>query len=129
METCVTPIVEAVFTEWYTTVARWDAPGATTEFTCALCVNSSYRAALGLAEWPHDVTHELVAKLADVAVGVGELLVASQVTIDDIILSAVITHAADVQDVLAECIEPRLAHYLRREAATIDSEFGLLAES
>jgi hypothetical protein len=129
MRAHVTTIVETVFTEWYSTAARWDAPGATTEFVCVHCVGSRYSIELGLAEWPHDVTHQLVATLADITRGVGELFGEPDVTLDDIVLAAVRAHAADVHDVLVECVEPRLNAYLRREAASIDSEFGLLAES
>lgn len=125
----VTEIVETLFTEWYTTAARWEAPGATTVLTCAQCTGSPYALELGLAEWPHDVTHELVVRLADIALGVGELLGEAGLTIDQLVASAVRDRAADVRDVLIECVEPRLDAYLRREAASIDSEFGLLAES
>lgn len=129
MSVHVTSIVETVFTEWYTTAARWEAPGSMTEFSCTACTASHFRAELGLAEWPHDVTHELLARLTDVSFGVGDLVDDAGVSIDELVLTVVRAHAGDVRDVLVECVEPRLDAYLSQAMDSIDSEFGLLTES
>ena len=129
MRACVATMVATVFTEWYSTAARWEPPGVTAEFICPQCVGSPFAAELGLAEWPHSLTHELVTNLAVIAQGVGELLGVDGPAVDQLVISSIRAHAADAGDVLTECVEPRLNAYLYREAASFDREFGMLAGS
>ena len=119
MTTPIAHHVNEILVEWYSNVSRWQPPGHTSNSTCALCTSSPFSAALGLAGWPHDVTHPLVVRLTDAVEGMREL---------EAILRALDRHRSDVHDVLEQCVTERFTRYLRGEAQLAVNEFEKTGE-
>ena len=123
--------IEGLVTAWYTEVARWEAPGGALDNDCVLCVTSEVPDLLGLREWPHSATHSLVVDLTSAAGQAQRLLaeVGHQTSVHrvhDLFRASLATHAEDVNDVLAECLEPRLGRYLAQQAEIGVHELELL---
>lgn len=113
---------------WYTVVSEWEPPGEGFSGICEECLESALACTIDIAAWPHDVIHLLVQSLrsaiadveysyreenawdADAAPEVARLAVRSTLA----------RHAADIEDVLDQCLSERLQTYLtdQVEAAT-----------
>lgn len=105
---------------WYTVVSEWEPPGEGISGVCAECLESALACTIDIAAWPHDVIHLLVQSLrsaiadvedsyreehpwdADGAPEVARLAVKGTLA----------RHAADIEDVLDQCLSERLQAYL-----------------
>ena len=106
---------------WYTIVAEWEPPGEGFTGICDDCVESALACRVDLAAWPHDVIHVLVESLRTVIAdvndsfaeeGVGDAALARSVVSDTLS-----RHAADINDVLEQCLSERLQTYLTSQVA------------
>lgn len=123
--------IDGLVTAWYSEVARWEAPGGAISNDCVLCVTSEVPDLLGLREWPHSATHSLVVDLTSAAAQAQSLLAevgheSSVQQARELFHACLTMHTADVNDVLIECLEPRLDHYLAQQAISGVHELELL---
>jgi hypothetical protein len=131
MSGLVTEFIEAILVDWYRTAAAWAPPGNLTSRGCELCGVSPLPARLGLAEWPHDVTHPLVRDLTEAEQSLGQMLedAGQPVTVElaaGWMRTTVDSHAGDIRDILRQCVEPRFDEYVRQQAGRAVKLFDLL---
>ena len=123
---CVVPehlasFIDGLVTAWYSEVARWQPPGGALGNDCVLCVTSEVPDLLRLREWPHSATHSLVVDLVSAAGQAASLLteVGHQTSVPEaheLFRACIAAHAADVNDVLLQCVEPRFSRYVAEQA-------------
>ena len=102
---------------WYTIVAEWEPPGDGSTGVCLDCTRSALGCRVDVAAWPHDLIHLLVESLNTVIADV-------QTSYDEegeagdseraraAVAEAVERYAADIEDVLVQCLSERLQSYL-----------------
>ncbi|MFM9876346.1 MAG: hypothetical protein ACKVOG_00650 [Rhodoglobus sp.] len=121
-------LLGTVLCQWYQSAAAWVPPGVLSSYTCDTCSTSLAADAIDFSAWPHDLMHELATSLGTMARQISESWAADECSdgYDDegrmrcvvaLLRSAVIEHRDDMLDVLEECVEPTLTHYLETEAA------------
>ena len=106
--------VDEVLVDWYSSVARWNAPGRAGDSMCKLCVQSPFASQLGLSAWPHDVTHPLVQRLTGTMATPTDL---------EAMQHALDRRHSDILDVLEHCVSDQLARYLRAQTELVVVEF------
>ena len=102
---------------WYTVVAEWEPPGEGFTGICRDCTESALACRIDVAAWPHDVIHLLVESLntvvADVQASYDEEGRTGDLTLARAAVSESLgRHAADIEDVLVQCLSERLQSYL-----------------
>jgi hypothetical protein len=108
---------------WYTIVSEWEPPGEGFDGICAECAESALACSIDIAAWPHDVIHLLVVSLrsaiADVRDSYCEECSWDAAAAPEVARRAVADtlerHAADIVDVLEQCLSERLQDYLTRQ--------------
>ena len=135
-------LLGAVLSGWYRSVAEWAPPGRLSAHLCETCPSSLLAQAIDIAEWPHELIHELAGSLdttlsqitesiAEDAVaegGVANLAVAIDARLTQclraFVLASVVEHSVDIVDVLGECVEPRLADYVHDQTERALRDFA-----
>ena len=102
---------------WYTIVAEWEPPGDGFTGICLECTRSALACRIDVAAWPHDVIHVLVETLNTVIADVQASYDEEGRTGDALLARAAVSealalHAADIEDVLEQCLSDRLQAYL-----------------
>jgi len=105
---------------WYTIVSEWEPPGEGFTGICATCAQSALACRIDVAVWPHDVIHKLVEALITVIDDVqtsyyeeSEDGAAADPQYGRRAVSGILErYAADIEDVLEQCLSERLQTYL-----------------
>lgn len=129
--------VSAKLYAWYTIVSAWEPPGTGFEGICAECAESALACAIDIFAWPHDVIHTLVESLrsaiADVQDSYREECQWDADSAPEVARRAVadtlVRYAADIEDVLEQCLSERLQAYLTLEADLAEWELRRPAAS
>ena len=149
MNPTLSSFVETLLTDWYSTAARWSAPGNSSPVGCAQCEVSPFRRLPGLAEWPHDVIHPLVASLEGAVLEVqrsleeldAELALAGAIEPDPerravyarhalkLVYATAMLNVEDILDVLENCVGPAIEEYVARELRAGLLDFEQTADS
>ncbi|MGX5682083.1 hypothetical protein [Schumannella luteola] len=82
-----------------------------------------------MADWPHDLIHQLASTLDSLTLQVFDSLTVSRSFEDvcDYIASRVRANADDLRDVLAECVDPRVEAWAASEVERGLSRVDLLS--
>ncbi len=116
-------LLGSVLCGWYESVAEWRPPGRLGATTCVTCRSSMLASKFDVAQWPHDLMHQLAIDLDTAAVAINESLAEergrgrraardSPSVADEFSL-----HLGDIADVLAECVAPRLDEWISAEVS------------
>jgi len=113
---------------WYTIVSAWEPPGEGFEGICATCAQSALACRIDVAAWPHDVIHQLVEALIAVIDDVqashdeeSEDSAAADPLFGRRAVSGILErYAADIEDVLEQCLSERLQTYLTDQVDSDD---------
>lgn len=131
----VDDFVASIVLAWYARVSQWMPPGEPPFVRCEICRDSPLGTVLDLAEWPHDVMHELTSALdlglAHVHVSLFEepgsdLLDPVTRRSHDrqarrLVAASLLARSAELSDVLEQCVRFRMDEQL-----TIELERSLL---
>lgn len=121
-------LLGGILSGWYESVADWAPPGQGSGEICLTCPDSILAEVLDVREWPHDLVHQLAMALDEAAVEIYEAL--DSEPIDDCsygssfecvrryVADTVTANHADMTDVLAECVTPRIDEYVTAAVAT-----------
>lgn len=147
MNPTLSSFVETLLTDWYSTAARWSAPGNSSPVGCPQCEVSSFLRLPGLVEWPHDVIHPLVASLEGAVLEVQRSLeeldaeLAGSVEPDPerraayarhalkLVYATAMLNSEDILDVLENCVGPAIEEYVARELRAGMLDFEQTADS
>ncbi|CAN5229440.1 hypothetical protein BH09ACT5_BH09ACT5_18760 [soil metagenome] len=106
--------------QWYSAVSAWEPPGEGFSGICAECTEAARGCSMDMGAWPHDVIHPLVTSLRAVVdevqfsyseEGVWDAESAPAIA-RQAVAEAIARHAADIQDVLEQCVAERFQEYL-----------------
>jgi hypothetical protein len=115
-------LLGGILSGWYESVADWAPPGQGSGEICLACPDSILAGVLDVQEWPHDLMHQLAMALDDAALQIYEAL--DEQPIDECdygssfacvrryVADTLTANRADVTDVLAECVTPKLDAYV-----------------
>lgn len=129
-------LLGTILTQWYGTVALWQAPGVLSDATCDPCRSSLVSAALDVSQWPHDLLHRLDSDLDDAATLIGESLAedetgcasADHQCARELLRDALVAHSDDLLDVLTECVSPKLDRFVGLEVERALRELDTLSD-
>ena len=113
---------------WYTVVSEWTPPGEGFVGICPTCSQSALACRIDVAAWPHDVIHELVESLTIVIDDVqasyvedcGDASDADPLYARRAVSGVIERYAADIEDVLEQCLSERLQTYLTGQVGEWD---------
>lgn len=122
---------------WYTIVSAWEPPGEGFEGICAECAESSLAGAIDISAWPHDVIHTLVESLRSAVYDVQDSYCeecgwdpdATPELARRAVADTLVRYAADIEDVLEQCLSERLQSYLSAQADLVEWEIRRPAAS
>lgn len=105
---------------WYTAVSEWKPPGEGFVGICTECAESTLAEIVDLSAWPHHVMHLLVESLRAAVRDVQDSYAeecewdaqAAPAVAHRSVAEALRRYAADIQDVLDECLSERIQNYL-----------------
>lgn len=121
--------VSAKLYAWYTLVSAWEPPGEGFQGICTECAESALACTIDVAAWPHDVIHPLVESLRSAIADVEDSYCEecpwdseSAEVARGAVADTLARYAADIEDVLQQCLSERLQAYLTGQADRIESE-------
>lgn len=130
----VDDFVGSIVLAWYARVSQWVPPGEPPFVCCEICRDSLLGIVMDLAEWPHDVMHELAAAL-DLGLGHVYVSLSEQHGPDlldpvvrrsqdrqarRLVTASLFVRSAELSDVLEQCIRFRIDEQM------LELERGLL---
>jgi hypothetical protein len=119
-------LLGSVLCTWYASVAEWRPPGLLSSTTCVSCRSSILASALEIADWPHDLIHDLAVDLDAAAAAIHDSLEEDRILGRPSsgekpaawhVRQEFSAHINDVVDVLSECVAPRLDAWVAAETA------------
>lgn len=116
-------LLETVLSQWYGTVALWTAPGELSDVTCATCGSGLVAGAIDVSAWPHDLVHaletslEAAVELISASFAEDELgcAAADHRCARELVSGALTERAADLVDVLSQCVTGRIDRFVGLE--------------
>ncbi|MBX3099313.1 MAG: hypothetical protein KF761_06995 [Salinibacterium sp.] len=116
---------------WYTVVSEWEPPGEGFEGICTECAESALADIVDVSAWPHHVMHLLVESLrtaiSDVEYSYAEECFWDSEAAPEVahraVAAALSPYAADIHDVLEQCLSERVQDYLATQVAQVDLQF------
>ena len=118
-------LLGTILSTWYESVAEWMPPGQLSAATCTACHNTGLAGVVDASRWPHDLMHQLVMSLDSAlrniagAPEVGADPFVTQGSVRYIVMSEMIARTAEIEDVLEQCISPRLDDWISRQAISL----------
>lgn len=131
-------LLDTLLSTWYHKAAAWAPPGRLSSETCTLCHTSTVAEVIDIAEWPHDLIHDLVTAIDRAIIEISESFSdeCPETPVDDARVLCAFTavrtkladHADDLVDVLTECVEPKLTHYVYWQSDLVMGKVGAWSE-
>ncbi len=121
-------LLGGILSGWYESVADWVPPGHASARTCTTCGSSILADVVDVADWPHDLMHQLAGAVETAFLQILDSLVPPPVASYDAVRRFMVDwlggNSDDLLDVLRECVAPKLdewvASELERAFATVD---------
>ncbi len=121
-------LLGSLLSGWYESIADWVPPGRGSAQLCVSCPSSILVQAVDVSEWPHDLVHQLAESLESALLQIVDSLpeppTLSYRHVEAYLASRVLRHAADLQDVFRECVEPRLDAWATAELQRVFAKAG-----
>lgn len=112
-------LLGGILSAWYESIAEWMPPGQSQPDLCPTCRTSLLADAIDVDAWPHDLVHQLATTLESMSLQAYDSLVItkdrSYESVREYVAERIRSHAADLVDVLHECVEPRIDDWARAE--------------
>jgi len=125
-------LLGSILSAWYESVAEWMPPGQLSTDTCSTCPESVLAQAITVADWPHDLMHQLATEIETAIAIIAESLMTET---DEYVIAKIQEHRAvcskdipgctkefvgrelvswsdDLIDVLSECVTPRIDEWI-----------------
>jgi hypothetical protein len=129
-------LLGTILSQWYGTVALWEAPGDLTDGTCGPCRSSLVSSAIDVTAWPHDLIHRLDSELHTAITHVSASIAEEESgcpsgdhrCAQELVGAALVEHTDDLLDVLNECVVPKLDRYVELELERGLSELNRMSD-
>ena len=139
IDTAIADYLESVVRTWCSTAAAWAPPGDASDELCDDCIHSPFAVSLDLVGWPHAAVHPLITALEGVVtdvrislteeheeaiahdswtrgyLGLEHGCVAHDRAAREYVGGRALAYYPLVQDVLLQCVTPRVRRYVTGE--------------
>lgn len=129
-------LLGSILSTWYELVAEWMPPGQLSSETCGTCDSTALAFAVDISRWPHDLMHQLAMSLEGAILTITESLetetdpyvIAKRdehlaqcpqsmpLCVRDFVIKELTARTAEIEDVLEECVSPRLDEWISSQA-------------